>query len=146
MYNILGLVYKDTIIEIRSLSTSVHLTPVRVGISHQYWCASNTNTGVPLTLMDWNTNPALLDETFTTETTYDALNRPVNIVNPDNTTLHYAYDKGGLLDFVQRGNNEVHISNIEYNEKGQRLAVYYGNNTKTKYEYNPLNFRLTPFP
>ncbi|MDR2979916.1 MAG: hypothetical protein LBV02_05715 [Bacteroidales bacterium] len=65
------------------------------------------------------------------------------IKHSDNTTLHYGYDKGGLLVSVQRNNTEGHISNIEYNEKGQRLNIYYGNNTKTKYEYNPLNFRLT---
>ena len=29
-----------------------------------------------------------------------------------------------------------------YNEKGQRLNIYYGNNTKTRYYYNVLNFRL----
>ena len=51
MYNILGLIYKDKIIETRSPSTSVHLAPVRVCISHQHWCASHTNIGVPLTLM-----------------------------------------------------------------------------------------------
>ena len=29
-----------------------------------------------------------------------------------------------------------------YNEKGQRKNIYYGNNTKTRYYYNVLNFRL----
>ena len=27
--------------------------------------------------------------------------------------------------------------------KGQREAIWYGNGTKTKYEYNPKNYRLT---
>jgi RHS repeat-associated protein len=80
---------------------------------------------------------------FTQTTSYNALNLPITLNNPDNTLLYYGYDKGGLLNFVQRNNTEVHISNIEYNEKQQRLNIYYGNNTKTKYEYNPLNFRLT---
>ncbi|MFA6401120.1 MAG: RHS repeat-associated core domain-containing protein [Salinivirgaceae bacterium] len=38
---------------------------------------------------------------------------------------------------------QQYVSNINYNEKGQRIAIYYGNNSKTKYEYNPLTFRLT---
>jgi RHS repeat-associated protein len=93
--------------------------------------------------LDWNTNPTLINETFIQETTYDALNRPVSLINPDNKTTFYTYDKGGLLVTVQVDTDSPYIDNIEYNEKQQRLAVYYGNNTKTKYEYNPLNFRLT---
>ena len=97
------------------------------------------------TQLDWNGQVGLLgtDGTFVTETTYDALNRPKSIKQPDETILFYGYDKGGLLNTVQRNNTEVHISNIEYNEKGQRLNIYYGNNTKTRYFYNDKNFRLT---
>jgi RHS repeat-associated protein len=93
--------------------------------------------------LDWSNNPALINETFIQETTYDALNRPTSLKNPDNKTTMYGYDKGGLLVSVKIDTNTPNISNIEYNENQQRLAVYYGNNTKTKYEYNPLNFRLT---
>ena len=95
------------------------------------------------TQLDWANSVNLINETFVTETSYDALNRPKSIKQPDETILFYGYDKGGLLATVQRNNTEIHISNIEYNEKGQRLNIYYGNNTKTRYFYNPLNFRLT---
>jgi RHS repeat-associated protein len=92
--------------------------------------------------IDWNTTIVLQNETFTQETTYNALNVPTVLTQPDATILYYIYDKGGLLASIQRNETEIHISNIEYNEKQQRLNIYYGNNTKTKYEYNPLNFRL----
>ena len=91
---------------------------------------------------NWEDTVPLLEEVFTTETSYDALNRPVTIVHPDNSEVSYVYDKGGLLQKVLQGNTE-HITNITYNAKGQRENIYYGNNTKTRYYYNPLNFRLT---
>ena len=50
--------------------------------------------------------------------------------------------KGALLQQVLHGAT-TYISDIAYNEKGQREHIYYGNNTKTRYYYNPLNFRLT---
>jgi RHS repeat-associated protein len=92
-------------------------------------------------LTNWEDDVELLPEMFTTETSYDALNRPVFIVHPD-TVVSYAYDKGGLLQKVLQNNIE-HVTNITYNPKGQRENIYYSNNTKTRYYYNPLNFRLT---
>ena len=95
------------------------------------------------TQLDWNGQVGLLvtDGTFVTETTYDALNRPKSIKQPDETILFYGYDKGGLLNNVKRGNEE-HILDIKYNAKGQRKHIYYGNNTKTRYYYHKKNFRL----
>ena len=54
------------------------------------------------------------------------------------------YAKGGLLQQVaSTGSATVSIQNITYNEKEQRENIYYGNATKTRYYYNPLNFRIT---
>ena len=54
------------------------------------------------------------------------------------------YAKGALLQAVaSTGSATVSIQNITYNPRGQREDIYYGNNTKTKYYYNPLNFRIT---
>ena len=93
------------------------------------------------TMIDWD-DAILLQSEFTTETEYDALNRPVSVVHPDNSVVGYQYDKGGLLQKIVHGVTE-HITNITYNPKGQRENIYYGNNTKTRYDYNPLNFRLS---
>ena len=35
------------------------------------------------------------------------------------------------------------MTNIDYNAKGQRELIHYGNNTKTEYEYDRSTFRLT---
>jgi RHS repeat-associated protein len=93
-------------------------------------------------LIDWSKGAMLMDKEFVVETSYNALNLPVTLTQSDGTELYYGYDKGGLLNFVQRNDTEIPISDITYNEKQQRLNIYYGNNTVTKYEYNPLNFRL----
>ena len=75
---------------------------------------------------------------------YDALNRPVTITQPDSTIITNVYDKGALLQAVaSTGSATVSIQNITYNPRGQREDIYYGNNTKTKYYYNTLNFRIT---
>jgi RHS repeat-associated protein len=94
--------------------------------------------------LDWNGTVALNNEIFATQTTYDALNRPVTVTQPDNSVIAYTYDKGGLLQSVAlTGSATASIQNITYNSKGQREDIYYGNNTKTKYYYHPLNFRIT---
>ena len=91
--------------------------------------------------IDWNENVNLQNEEFITQTTYDALNRPLTITQPDNTVASYVYNKGGLLEQVIHDTTR-YISNINYNEKGQREEVYYGNNTKTKSFYDAKTFRL----
>ena len=60
---------------------------------------------------------------------------------PDGSALRYSYDKGGLLNKIAKQETE-YITNITYNSKGQRENIYYGNNTKTRYDYHPQNFRL----
>ena len=35
------------------------------------------------------------------------------------------------------------VTNINYNAKGQRELIAYGNGAQTAYEYDPLTFRLT---
>ena len=92
-------------------------------------------------ITNWDEEVTLLPEIFTTATEYDALNRPVVITHPDSSVVGYVYDKGGLLQKVLKDATE-HVTNITYNAKGQRENIYYGNNTKTRYYYNPLNFRL----
>ncbi|MDR2009145.1 MAG: LysM peptidoglycan-binding domain-containing protein [Bacteroidales bacterium] len=84
----------------------------------------------------------LQTEIFEILTDYDALNRPVRITQPDGTIVENIYNKGGLLKAVTH-NNQGYITDILYNARGQREDIYYGNGSKTKYEYNPNNFRLT---
>ena len=61
---------------------------------------------------------------------------------PDNTVIEHTYNEAWLLETVKK-DTETYVNNINYNEKGQRTAIYYGNGSKTKYEYAPNTFRLT---
>jgi len=96
----------------------------------------------------WDTNPVLDTEIFSTENSYDALNRPVEIVAPDNSIFLPQYNEAGLLSgmdvMLQGSATPTHfITKINYDAKRQRKQIYYGNNTTTCYKYDPLTFRLT---
>jgi len=114
---------------------------------------------------DWNQNPALGGETFTHSGSYDALNRVIQQIAP------YSNSAGTMLNILQLGYNEANllatidtwlqqsaepagllatgtasfhtITNIDYDEKGQRTAVAYGNGAGTTYTYDDKTFRLT---
>ncbi|MEN6621924.1 MAG: RHS repeat-associated core domain-containing protein, partial [Smithella sp.] len=97
-------------------------------------------------------------------TAYDALNRPVQIVAPhsnkDGTKINViqpVYNEANLLereDVWLEQNNEPDrlldpatashhsVKNIDYNAKGQREFIEYGNGVGTTYEYDPFTFRL----
>ena len=92
--------------------------------------------------IDWANDVTLLDEEFTHSFEYDALNRPTKKTLPNAVEETYTYNKAGLLEAVNNG-GEDYVTNINYNEKGQRTEIFYGNNTKTQYTYDPKTFRLT---
>ncbi|MBK7637001.1 MAG: hypothetical protein IPJ13_24035 [Saprospiraceae bacterium] len=69
-------------------------------------------------------------------------------MTPDNSEHRPEYNEGGLLEKVKvkiRGNGvaKTFVSNIDYNAKGQRELIAYGNNTKTKYVYDEKTYRLS---
>ncbi|MBB3841983.1 RHS repeat-associated protein [Runella defluvii] len=83
--------------------------------------------------------------TFTTNTTYDALNRPVQQITPDGKATLSTFNTGALLEKVilrEGSRSTEYVSNIDYNEKGQRTRIIYGNGVTTKYDYDSLTFRL----
>jgi RHS repeat-associated protein len=106
-------------------------------------------------LVDWTNIAAvpLQTEVFTANTEYDALNRPVKSIVPHSATMPLSeiipgYNEAGLLDKVDikiRGAAvaTAFVTNINYDAKGQREEIFYGNNTKTKYTYDKFTFRLT---
>jgi len=99
-------------------------------------------------IVDWSNPPVLENESFTETFTYDALDRPIEQSKPDGSICQYGFNEAGLLETVKvkaahEGSFTTQVSNINYNEKGQRTDIYYGNNTKTKYEYDTNIFRLT---
>ena len=99
-------------------------------------------------VIDWDNSPTLETETFDQEFTYDAMNRPNEITKPDSSVEQYGYNKAALLQTVKaqlRGSSTWtdFITNINYNEKGQRSEIYYDNGSKTSYTYDTETFRLT---
>lgn len=90
---------------------------------------------------DWNTSPVLSGELFSSSIWYDALNRTKEILDPGGNTTIHTYNRSGLLNGV-RLNGSDYVGDIHYDAKGQRQAIWYGNGTKTKYEYDPMTYRL----
>jgi len=99
---------------------------------------------------NWDTaNPdALLagaTYTFTTRTEYDALNRPVKQTTPDEKITRLFFNEAGLLEKVmlrQGSTDTEYVKNIDYDAKGQRTRIRYGNDVSTRYDYDPQTFRL----
>jgi RHS repeat-associated protein len=101
-------------------------------------------------VIDWNTEiPS--EEVFTQTTQYDALNR---MTRQDNwhrsgqqpATYTPRYNQRGVLvseTLTVQGQSTEAIQEIEYDAKGQRLRIDYGNNTSTTYNYDSQTFRLT---
>jgi RHS repeat-associated protein len=99
----------------------------------------------------------LEDETYTSHTGYDALNRPVTQVTPHRAAMsanliRSQFNASGLLQRVDvrlsttPGQSAAawtpFIEDIDYDAKGQRRRIDYGNGVSTSFDYDPLTFRL----
>jgi RHS repeat-associated protein len=106
-----------------------------------------------------------LEETFTSSTKYDALNRPVLIETPHSNTMlpniiKPFYNKANMLEKLdvnlrseQQNGQQVwtqFVINIDYDAKGRRTLIEYGSGfidnsqhgVVTTYEYDKLTSRL----
>jgi RHS repeat-associated protein len=100
--------------------------------------------------VDWK-QPPNPTEIYSSQTQYDALNRPISMTSPHTGAIANVtqpiYNEAGLLNGIDvsvRGAPSVsYVKNIDYNEKGQRTKIEYGNGAITTYGYDPLTFRLT---
>jgi len=110
--------------------------------------------------VDWRQSPAATDGTFTSSTTYDALNRPLTLTTPDKGVTRHTYNEANLLESVDvnlRGETQSgqpvwtpFVVNVDYNAKGQRKLIEYGCGAgggrlgvTTTYDYDRDTFRLT---
>jgi RHS repeat-associated protein len=118
------------------------------------------------TTPDWSQNPApaLQAETFAGSARYDALNRPIQLIAPrsDQAGTKFnltrpGYNAAGLLERVDVWLEQAAepnallnpdtatlktVTNIDYDAKGQRTLIQYGNGAETRYRYDEQSFRL----
>ncbi len=96
--------------------------------------------------LNWSAAVTLEAQTYTSSTTYDALNRPVMQTTPDKSIVQHIYNETSLLERVEvnlrgAGNATTFVSNIDYNARGQRILIEYGNGASTTYTYDRQMFR-----
>lgn len=96
---------------------------------------------------DWAQEPLLEEETFSSHTFYDALNRPITLTTPDKSVIQPTYNEANLLNALKanlRGaeNPTVLVNSINYDAKGQRELIEFGNGARTEYTYDEETFRL----
>lgn len=98
---------------------------------------------------DWTVIAAvgLQGVSYTTQKSYDALNRAVLIGSADGSITRPVYSESGLVNEIYvsigGGAEQRMINNIDHDAKGQRQSIAYNNNTLTEYKYDPLSYRLT---
>ncbi len=98
--------------------------------------------------VNWSGSPELLAAVFTTARTFDALNRTITLTTPDASVARSQYNQANLLESLSvnlHGAVEPtpFVTYVNYNAKGQRTIIEYGNGARTRYTYDPLTFRLT---
>ena len=70
----------------------------------------------------------------------DYLGRMQRIIYPDGEKVTYGYDRGGQVVSVTGescGHTFDYVTNILYDQYGQRTRIDYGNGTSTEYSYDP---------
>ena len=115
------------------------------------WNAVNTALAAePLQLPDLLSafSPMLEPEFFSSNAAFDALNRPIALTSPDASVYRPIYNEANLLDQVSvnlRGapTATAFVANIDYDAKGRRTRIAYGNGATTVYRYDPLTLRLS---
>jgi RHS repeat-associated protein len=99
-------------------------------------------------LPDWSAEVALEERTYLSGTRYDALRRPTELSAPDGSLIRPTYKEANLLDRLEislQGSGEWTpvVSDTDYNVRGQRSSITYGNGVRTDYHHDPTTFRLT---
>ncbi len=97
--------------------------------------------------IDANLENDLETDSFTFATETDALGRITQQTAPDGSIITPAYNEAGLLNaenvkHPHLADTSTYIKDIDYNEKGQRKQIIYGNDVITKFEYDKETFRL----
>jgi RHS repeat-associated protein len=92
--------------------------------------------------------PLLQAEIFTSSSMFDALDRLVSATTPDGSAMHPVFNKANLVEQIivslqKAATAAVFVTNIDYNARGQRALIEYGNGAQTAYSYDPETFRMS---
>ncbi|MCT7952699.1 hypothetical protein NG798_23140 [Ancylothrix sp. C2] len=95
-----------------------------------------------------NPNQLLQATVYKTETKYDASGRAIEEIDTDGNIHHPTYYLSGTLAQLQvtharETQPTTYVNSIDYNSKGQRTQIVYGNGVTTSYEYERTTLRLT---
>lgn len=128
-------------------------TPVRVAtvLAKEYrhsidW--SDLATETDLAALERRATEALeIDEPYTLQSEYDALDRPTKVTVTDGSIFLPRYDAANMLVSLKvqiRGRGEFHefLKGQDFDAKGQKQSTHLGNNVVSRYFYNPKTFRL----
>jgi len=114
--------------------------------------------------LDWSGAVAPEAEIYTSRTRYDALSRPIQLIEPHSdqpgatvNVIQPIYNEASLLEQVHAwldltaepagrldpATASLHaVTDIDYDAKGQRERIHYGNGASTFYDRDPLTFRV----
>ncbi|MFZ6012974.1 MAG: SpvB/TcaC N-terminal domain-containing protein, partial [Bacteroidota bacterium] len=97
--------------------------------------------------IDANLSADLETYEFTVTTQTDALGRITRQTTPDGSVITPTYNEAGLLTSEKvrhsgHSQDTTYIKDIDYNEKGQRSKIIYGNDVITKFYYDRETLRL----
>ncbi len=97
--------------------------------------------------LDWSRDMPLEPEVHVGSSRFDALNRPIAVTTPDGSEYVPTFNEANLLETVNvrlRGAPAAtaFVADIDYNAKGQRVLIEYGNGVRTESDHDPLTFRL----
>ena len=94
---------------------------------------------------------------YTSQIEYDALNRPINTISPDNSETKPVFNEAALLNEltvdmlpangIGAKEKKTFIKNTNYNARGQREQIVFGDSNNnnlatTTYQYDKQTFRL----
>lgn len=128
-------------------------------LSHRRLAESYNST------LDWSGPVRQQPETYSSRSRYDALNRLTQLIAPHSdlrgTTINViqpAYNEANLLQQIDAWLNQSEVpatqldpvtanlhavTNIDYDARGRRALIDYGNGSSTTYRYDPFTFQLT---
>jgi RHS repeat-associated protein len=90
----------------------------------------------------------LADEPLREAQRFDTLGRVLRLDYPNKARAEYRYARGGKLQSVALreagtpARTTTFVERIRYNARGQREEIVYGNDTRTRYHYDPATFLL----